>query len=191
MITGNLSQIQGLPTSNRISRGNHTRGGSRDTEPGPHGEGRFRNTGGDIGNGYHLDGSRGDRGRPRFQSSPRERGRSVGAGRLARPDRNHRPFLDGVQCTACRRVGHVAKQCHMLATVFFLERYMKKDLSPSLRDAIEQEWLEKWKEWLDNPSSTPHQVLRTYIEALNITVAGLNDEMDWSCWDCETDKESK
>jgi hypothetical protein len=68
---------------------------------------------------------------------------------------------------------------------------MKKDLSPSLRDAIKQEWLKKWKEQLGNPSSTSCQVLRMYVEALDITVAGLNDEMDWSCWDCKTDKESE
>ncbi len=62
---------------------------------------------------------------------------------------------------------------------------------PSLRDAIEQEWLEKWKERLGNPSSTPRQVLRMYVEALDITVSGLNDKMDWSCWDCKTDEESE
>jgi hypothetical protein len=68
---------------------------------------------------------------------------------------------------------------------------MKKDLSISLRDAIEQEWLTKWKECLGNPSSTPRQVMQTYVEALDITVAGLNMEMDWSCWDCDVDEESK
>jgi hypothetical protein len=191
MITGNLSQIQGLPTSNRISRGNHTRGGSRDTGPGPHGERRFRDTGGDIGEGYYLNGGHGNGGRPRVQCSPRERGHSVGAGWLAQPDHNCCPFLDGVQCAACGPVGHVAKQCNMLPTAICLEHYMKKDLSPSLRDAIKQEWLEKWKERLGNPSSNPRQVLRTYVEALDITVAKLNDKIDWSCWDCKTDKESK
>jgi hypothetical protein len=79
----------------------------------------------------------------------------------------------------------------MLATAICLEHCMKKELSPSLRDVIEQEWLKMWKEWLGNPSFTPRQVLRTYVEGLNITVAGLNDKIDWSCWDCKTDKESK
>jgi hypothetical protein len=35
---------------------------------------------------------------------------------LARPDRNRRTFLPDVQCAACKRVGHVAKHCDMLAT---------------------------------------------------------------------------
>jgi hypothetical protein len=66
---------------------------------------------------------------------------------------------------------------------------MKKDHSTSLCDVTKQEWLKKWKDRLCNPSSTPHQVLRTYIEALDITVAGLDEEMDWSCWDCNLDEE--
>ncbi len=68
---------------------------------------------------------------------------------------------------------------------------MKKDLSASLRDAIEQEWLSKWKEYLRNPSSTPRQVMRTYVETLDITVTGLDKEMDWSCWDIDVDEESE
>ncbi len=68
---------------------------------------------------------------------------------------------------------------------------MKKDLSLSLRDAIEQEWLAKWKDQLGNLTSTPRQVMRTYVEALNITVAGLDEKMDWSCWDGDVDEESK
>jgi hypothetical protein len=80
----------------------------------------------------------------------------------------------------------------MLATAICIERYMKKDLSVPLRDAIEQEWLAKWKDRLGNPTSTPRQVMRTYVEALNITVAGLNEEMDWSCWeDGDADEECK
>jgi hypothetical protein len=38
------------------------------------------------------------------------------------PDRNRRPFLPDVQCAACKRVGHVAKHCDMLATTICLER---------------------------------------------------------------------
>ncbi len=60
---------------------------------------------------------------------------------------------------------------------------MKKDLSAPLRDGIEQEWLTKWKDRLGHPTSIPRQVMRTYVEALDITVASLDEEMDWSCWD--------
>ena len=47
------------------------------------------------------------------------------------PDRNRRPYLADVQCAACKRVGHVAKHCDMLATAICLERYMKHDLTTS------------------------------------------------------------
>jgi hypothetical protein len=75
----------------------------------------------------------------------------------------------------------------MLATAICLERYMKNDLSPALRDSIEKEWLDRWKERLGNPTQTPHQVLRAYVEELDITVAGLDNEMEWSYWDEDDD----
>jgi hypothetical protein len=71
----------------------------------------------------------------------------------------------------------------MLATAICIERYMKKVLSPSARDAIESDWLNRWKEKLGNPTSTPRQVLRAYVEDLDITVAHLDDEMDWDVWE--------
>jgi hypothetical protein len=71
----------------------------------------------------------------------------------------------------------------MLATAICLERYMKHDLTPSSRDSIEKDWLKRWTERLGNPDRTPRQVMRTYVEDLDITVAHLDDEMDWDCWD--------
>jgi hypothetical protein len=59
----------------------------------------------------------------------------------------------------------------MLATAICLERYMKKDLSASICDAIERELLARWNERLGNPENTPRQVLRAYVEELDITVA--------------------
>jgi hypothetical protein len=80
----------------------------------------------------------------------------------------------------------------MLATAICLERYMKKDLSASVCDAIEQEWLARWNKRLGNPENTPRQVLWAYVEELDITVARLNDEMEWTCWaDDGFDDESK
>ncbi len=70
----------------------------------------------------------------------------------------------------------------MLATAICLERYMKKELSASVRDTIERDWLARWKECLGNPESTPRQVLRAYVEELDITAAQLDDDMDWDCW---------
>jgi hypothetical protein len=111
-----------------------------------------------------------------------------GPGRLARPDRNRRPFLPDVQCAACKRVGHVAKHCDMLATAICLERYIKHDMSPAIRDSIEKEWLDWWRECLGHPTNTPRQVMHAYVEELDITVAGLDDQMEWDTWeDDDTD----
>jgi hypothetical protein len=43
---------------------------------------------------------------------------------LPRLNRIRRPFLAEVQCEACKRVGHVAKHCDMLAAAICLERYI-------------------------------------------------------------------
>ena len=88
-----------------------------------------------------------------------------------------------VQCDACKRVGHVAKHCDMLATAICLERYMKHDLTASTCDSIEKDWLNRWHKRLGNPDRTPRQVMHTYVEDLDITVAHLDGEMDWDCWD--------
>ncbi len=77
----------------------------------------------------------------------------------------------------------MAKHCDMLATAICLERYMKHDLSPALRDSIKKEWLDCWKERLGNPTHTPRQVLRAYMEELDITIAGLDDQMEWDYWE--------
>ena len=106
-----------------------------------------------------------------------------GRGQIARSDRNRCPFLPDVQCAACKRAGHVAKHCNMLATSICLERYMKQDMSPGLCDSIEKEWLDRWKECLGHPTQTPRQILRAYVEELNITVASLDTEMEWDYWE--------
>ena len=93
------------------------------------------------------------------------------------------------QCAACRYVGHVAKHCDMLATVICLEKFTKKDLSPSLRDQVEKEWLDRWKEKLDNPIHTPRQVLRSYVADLGISVSDLDAAMEWDCWDEDEDED--
>jgi hypothetical protein len=71
----------------------------------------------------------------------------------------------------------------MLATAICLDRYMKNVLSPSVRNTIEADWLARWKDKLGNPTSTPRQVLRAYVADLDITVAHLDDEMEWDLWE--------
>ncbi len=59
---------------------------------------------------------------------------------------------------------------------------MKHNLSSLLRDSIEKDWLACWKEQLNNPDGTPRQVLRAYVEELDITVTYLDEAMEWDCW---------
>jgi hypothetical protein len=33
--------------------------------------------------------------------------------------------------------------------------------------------------------------MQTYVETLDISVTGLDEEMDWSCWDIDVDEESE
>jgi hypothetical protein len=185
--------VQGIPTARRIDRDSHDRatprasgGGSNDgggtfRDGGRQyqdSSGNFRDGGGglfcrDTPNGRCDDNWRATPARPR----PRR-----GRGQLAWPDRNRRPFLLDVQCAACKKIGHVAKHCDMLATAICLKRYMKNDLSASVRDAIEKDWLERWRERLGNPGGTPRQIMHMYVEDLDITVARLDDEMEWDCW---------
>ncbi len=131
------SLVQGLPRANRLGWGDHPCGATRMANN----DGYCGRGGNDDYHGCH------ERPQPPDGASARGCGRAPHApGRLARPDRNCRPFLPDVQCAACKRVGHVAKHCDMLATVICLERYMKHDLSPALCNSIEKEWLDRWKE---------------------------------------------
>ena len=75
----------------------------------------------------------------------------------------------------------------MLATAICLERYMKHDLSSKVRDSIERDWLDRWKDRLGNPDRTPRQVMRAYVEDLDITVATLDAAMEWDCWESTND----
>jgi hypothetical protein len=171
-------QVQGVPQVNRTERQSFPRGHAPDDQP------RGRGRGGDHRGGDSYDAYSSRNGRSSAATGAPVRGRAPrGPGRLTRPDRNRRPFLPDVQCAACKRVGHVAKHCDMLATAICLERYMKVDLSPSLRDSIEKEWIDRWKERLGNPTQTPRQVLRAYVEELDITVAGLDEQMEWDTWE--------
>jgi hypothetical protein len=109
--------VQGLPLINRFARKecHHGGFGEKSSGVGSHDRDRsLRDPGG---------------------RSPR------GPGRLACPDHNRCPYLPDVPCTACRRVGHVAKHCDMLATAICLEKCMKHDMSPGLWDSIKKEWL--------------------------------------------------
>ena len=103
-------------------------------------------------------------------------------GRYNRPDQRRRPFQQGIQCAACKRIGHEAANCDMLAIGLFIDRYTKQELSASDRDAIEQQWLKRYKDRLGMPARTPRQVMKTFCNANNITEEFLDQAMDWDCW---------
>jgi hypothetical protein len=102
-------------------------------------------------------------------------------GRIARPERRRRPFLHGVQCDACKRIGHEAANCNMLAVALFVDQYTKADLSDAQRSKIGQDWLACWKEELGRPGRMPRQVMRTYCEMHNISPEDVDNAVDWDC----------
>jgi hypothetical protein len=79
-------------------------------------------------------------------------GRPNMRGRYGRPDHNRRAWNPDIICAACKRRGHPASNCDMLAVALFLEKYMKSSITPADRDKIESAWLMRWKEQLGNPS---------------------------------------
>jgi hypothetical protein len=96
-----------------------------------------------------------------------------------RPNQCRRLFKPGVQCKACKRLGHEAANCDMLAIMLFIDRYIKKELSESDWSNIKHKWLSCWKDKLGMPAHTPHQIMRRYCDANNITPEFLNLAMDW------------
>ena len=176
--------IQGFtPRANRVDRqGDRNVSGPRQNNVRFAGD-RY----GDRGNGNRFGdqaGERyGDRGNGnRFGDHGKGQSTPTSQGRYTRPDQRRRPFKPGVQCAACKRIGHEAANCDMLAIALFIDRYTKQDLNPSDKDRLEQQWLTRWKDKLGMPARTPRQVMRTYCDINNITEDFLAEAMDWECW---------
>jgi hypothetical protein len=102
-------------------------------------------------------------------------------GRPVRPDQRRRPFLPGVICAACKRTGHEASSCDMLAIAIFVEKH-RNSLSDSEKSAIEEKWVNRWKDKIGQPTRTPRQVMRAYCEELDISPDHLAQAIDWDCW---------
>jgi hypothetical protein len=79
----------------------------------------------------------------------------------------------------------MAKHSNMLATAMCLEQYMKNNMSTAICNSVEKEWLALWIDQLGNTTAAPCQVLRPYVEDLEISVANLDAEMKWDCWEEE------
>jgi len=102
-------------------------------------------------------------------------------GRFVRPDRNGCKWDPDLICDACRRSGHIAAQCDMLAIAIFIKKY-KKEASADTKDKLEEAWLARWKSELGNPSKKPRCVMKAYIDYLDSTVDAVNEQMCWECW---------
>jgi hypothetical protein len=124
----------------------------------------------------------------RFPSRTRDNRTSEAVrGRYARLDHNCRSWDPDTICAACRRRGHPASQCDVLAIALFLDPYIKTTMSPSDRDKIELAWLQQWKERLGNPSCLPRRVMKMFLEEMDITLDVLDEQMDWECWPTDDD----
>ena len=71
-----------------------------------------------------------------------------------RPNQRHRPFIPGVICAACKRTGHEAWNCNMLAIMLSIDRH-KDRLLDAQKFSIEEKWISRWKDTVGQPTRTP------------------------------------
>ena len=133
-----------------------------------------------IGDGNIGRYGRGGPPRPVVQGSRGPTRDSASRGRYVRPDRNRGAYLPDTICDACRRPGHVAATCDVLAMALFIEKY-KRDISGDLKDKIERDWVTRWKDTVGS-NRPPRRVMKTYVDHLDISVDDLDDLLCWDCW---------
>ena len=110
-----------------------------------------------------------------------------GSGRSIRPDRNRSSYLPNALCEACRRTGHVAATCDVLAMALLLEKY-KRNMDDDSKDRLESAWIKRWQGTLGTDRK-PRRVLRTYVDLLDITIDDLDEAICWDCWPDDDDTE--
>ena len=77
--------------------------------------------------------------------------------------------------------------CDMLAMAISLKQYMMNQVSAEMMNKIEQEWLAKHRERIQQLNAcTPRQVLRTFADDSDLTVAEIDSQMDWNVWEYES-----
>ena len=119
--------------------------------------------------------------RPRDLTQPR--------GQYAHPDHNRCKFDPTLICDACKRHGHPASQCDLLAQAIFLNKYMKHSLTDIARGKLEEAWLKRWKKQLGHPSRPPGMVLRAFLDTMDMSIDELDHQMCWDCWPLDDDME--
>ena len=103
-------------------------------------------------------------------------------GRYARPDHNRRVYDKDLQCEACKRVGHAAATCDILAQALFITKYMKYTLDDKAKANLEAVWLDRWSSKLGTSSRSPRTVMRAYLNDMDLTLNDLDAQMCWDCW---------
>ena len=74
--------------------------------------------------------------------------------------------------------------CNMLAMAISLKRYMRNQVSAKMMSKIKTKWLSKHQERLQQiDACTPCQVLRAFADDNNLTVADIDNQMDWTVWE--------
>ncbi len=77
--------------------------------------------------------------------------------------------------------------CDMLAMAISLKRYMTNQVSAEMMNKIEQEWLAKHRKHIQQlDARTPRQVLRTFADDYDLTVAEIDNQMDWNGWEYDS-----
>ena len=87
-----------------------------------------------------------------------------------------------LQCDACKRVGHAAATCDILAQALFITKYMKYTLDDKSKANLEAAWLDRWCSKLGTPSRSPRTVMRAYLDDMDLTLDDLDAQMCWDCW---------
>ncbi len=74
----------------------------------------------------------------------------------------------------------------MLAIALFRDRH-KQHLLENKNLAIEETWLDRWKDKVRHPTHTLRQVMKAYCEDMDILADHLVEAMDWECWPVSKD----
>ena len=68
-----------------------------------------------------------------------------------------------------------------------LRRFLRDQVSTDMMTKIEEDWLAKHRERLQQTDSrTPRQILRAYADDNDLTVADIDNQIDWNAWDMES-----
>ena len=74
----------------------------------------------------------------------------------------------------------------MLVMAISLPRYLRDQVSTDMMTKIENDWLTKHRDRLQQTNArTPSQILRGYADDNDLTVADIDNQLDWNTWDLE------